>query len=714
MRLAHSLISVQPRMDEAFISETIGSILKIAVEQVTPTYEGLKVTQNSRLIVSAFTAAVHQSRQLRSAILFTMSANAFNRPLNEFLTLPVPLAMKGNAEPSAEHRVCPAALARSQRQFRLDVCSLFLQTGLLASTDQAGIEPGLAASLLQKQVELAAAVPTCRCASQSFQCDADLSLVEQTSTSSEHRASSDWRARLSADLLRNAKSNSDSIVRTVNEVCRDLERRCEVVEWPLKEEQARSKQLEDQLEAASRKVAELESQAEERNLFLNGLDAEKNSLECQARAGEARITHLTERLQEMEAESAEVRAEAERASAIAREEASNENLKHLAILNSKEDIITDQDEHIRHLEHTLKSLRDELTAACEATLAAQKRVDRLGTELTESARAREIDRASSFRKDTDIDRLRCVETELRAEVEAAEDAGRQQATKIELLQTEVQDVRASSEANLGTLKQAHESDKTAAATEMARLQRDHQEEIARLSDSFQRTVDASSAECYEKDSTISRMNRKIEKLLRERKEKAKEFAEAQELSTKLMAVMGLKTEQTSALVHNPARSSIKDIFIDSPVTQRDSRGQTTTASAPSIESSTSSKSGPTPKRTRPRRTTRTPSMHRTKIDIGANTVKTAHDTTSRPPLTDLSVSVHNRSPVRTQWHGMGKVQPGQDGVWINAKDQGVEAIELGDLSFGGSDIFTSTEKARPSAAEDYGHSQLYDESTADF
>jgi hypothetical protein len=51
---------------------------------------------------------------------------------------------------------------------------------------------------------------------------------------------------------------------------------------------------------------------------------------------------------------------------------------------------------------------------------------------------------------------------------------------------------------------------------------------------------------------------RIERLLKERKEKAREFAEAQDLSSKLMAVMGFKTEQSVPLPSNTVNSDTSD------------------------------------------------------------------------------------------------------------------------------------------------------------
>ena len=702
-------------MEESFISEVMRSTLKAAVQPATPVYKAMRMCRTAGLMVSAFAAAVHHSQQLRSAILFTLSANTFSRPINDMLTLPLPTAR--DAETCAEHGVCPAALARSQRRLRLDICSLFLRTGLLASTDQAGIDPALAVALLEKQVEFALPIPACRFASHPVQRTGALSLVEQTSTPSEHRASSDWRDRLAADLLRNANSNSESMIRTVGEVCRDLEDRCKIVERPLKEEQARSKDLEIKLESASTRIAELESQADERNLFLNGLEVEKSSLEGQVRACEARAADLADNFQEMELNYIGSKAEAEKAAAAAREEASDQNLKHLAIIGTKEDIISEQNERIVHSKQALQRIREELTAASQVNLEAEKRVSELEAEVIEVARATELERVSSARKDIEIGSLQRVEVELRADFEAAESVTREQAVKMNCLQNELQSLRLSSEEDLEKLKQSYESDKLSAAKEVERLTQSHQEEIATLNNELQKAVHTASLECSEKDSTISGLSSKVEKLLKDRKEKAREFAEAQDLSTKLMAVMGLKTDQAPALTHNPPKPSIKDIFADNSAGQHGSRSQTTTASSHSVESSTSSKSGPTPKRTRPRRSTRTPNTQQTKITLGAKTVKTAHDTISqstRQPLKELGAAVHNRSPVKTQRHGSGKLQPGQDHVWVDERGEVDQAMDYGDLSFGGSDVFASTEKELSSARDVHRHSQLYDESTADF
>ena len=703
----------QSRFNESFVNETMKSILETAVEQVVPSNEVLGRAQTAITVVSSFAVVVQRSPQLRSAVLFMLSANASDRLLSEFLALP-PLKVC-DIESCEKHNVCPATFAKTLGRLRLDICSLFLTTAFLASADQAGMDAGLAVSLLKKQVQFATVTPHCRFARPYFQQSTAVSLVEQTSTPCDGLAGKDWRARLCTDLLRDAKNSSDTIIRTVGEVCRDLESRCQLVEQPLKAEQAQVVELKTQLERSSARIVELESQVDDCNLFLNGLTADKARLEERVLGGEDRLTHLLDNLRHVDSKLADARAEAERAAAASAEEANEQELKHIAIVTCKEETIDEQAAQILQLERGLKDSRDELAVTLEAKHVTQRRINELETDSVETARLIQVERALNAEKVTEIETLRRVELRLRTEVEAAENVVRQHATKIEALENEVENTRVSTEQDLKRLKHLHGSERLAAAAEAARSAETHQEEIARLSAKHQEAIETATLMSCDKDSTISELEKRIGKLLKDRKEKAKEFAEAQDLSSKLMAVMGPKTEQATSLAPNMASSGHCDIFVDSEFGGQDVRRQRNTASAQSFESNTSSKSGPTPKRTRPRRNTRTPSMQQTKIDVGAKTAKIVHDTRSqstRQVLKDLGVSVHNKSPMKTQQHGLGKWQQEQDSISIAGEDQDEELMDFGDLSFGGSDVFTSTGK-EPSPPQDKAESHLDDETTAD-
>jgi chromosome segregation ATPase len=150
-----------------------------------------------------------------------------------------------------------------------------------------------------------------------------------------------------------------------------------------------------------REVVKLESEAEERNLFLNGLDAEKARLESQVQA-ESRLRSLSDVLQEVESQCEQAKADLERSAAAAKEEADDQDLKHLAIMSSKDETIDEKNEQIAQLEQELRDLREELAVTLGAKFAAEERVVALETGLEEGARAMELERASSARKDSKL------------------------------------------------------------------------------------------------------------------------------------------------------------------------------------------------------------------------------------------------------------------------------------------------------------------------
>ncbi len=314
----------------------------------------------------------------------------------------------------------------------------------------------------------------------------------------------------------------------------------------------------------------------------------------------------------------------------------------------------------------------------------------------------EEERAASARKGLEVEHLRDVETRLSKELDAVNDVLRGQTSMLESLQIERDEAKFIADEHMGKIQQLQES-KELAARKAAELAQVHQEQIYDLTSKIEEAGRVASMECSEKEARISELESRVEKLLRDRKEKAREFAAAQELSSKLMAVMGLKTEQSLPRSDVPDRG-VDNTSVDIRATQ-------------SFESGASSKGGPTPKRTKPRRITRTPSKKKGKINLGSKTVKTAHYATTeatRQPFKDLGMSMHNRSPTKLQAYGCSQNQQQCDANWIESEDRCGGTMEFGDISFGGSDIFTSTEKNSSSDRRNHVRASFDDETTADF
>lgn len=136
----------------------------------------------------------------------------------------------------------------------------------------------------------------------------------------------------------------------------------------------------------------------------------------------------------------------------------------------------------------------------------------------------------------------------------------------------------------------------------------------------------------------------------------------------------------------------------------------------SFGSSASSKNGPTPKRTKPRKSFKIPTIHQPRLNAGATTSRSPQKGGSalrRPPLTDVSLGRGNASPTRRN-HGItGKANK------QSLTQKGLDDLELKppgeaeDVSFDASGIFTST-PATPQAVAAQNSQKIYDETTADF
>lgn len=688
-----------------------------AVRKSLPCDQFLKASQNATLIVSAMATAVQGSSKLRTEILFVLSSNRLRQPLQELQAI-APSSMRDSEEGCADHEICPTSLAETQRGLRLRICSLFLETALLASPDQAGMDTALAISLLQKQVEFSPPIPACAYGSRYSHGvgKSSLPIAEQTYTTDQDRASADWRTRLSSDLLQEATTRSDMILRKVGEICRDLEDRCKMVEQPLAEEQGRSKALIILLQTSRARVAELESQAEQRSLLFKGIDADKAELQSQVQAGERRLKELSDVLENVESKLEEANAEVERSDTAAKEAAYDHDLKHRAIMSTKDETIDEQTELIAQLEGELEGLRKQHAATSQAESIAQDKVVALEARLVEITHTVEAEKTSNIQKESEIEQLRSIETKLRSEIGVLNNKMEQGVRRIEALQSEVQSANASSDETMEKLGMLRESDKLVATEEVARLRHAHGAEIRKLHANVQEATQIAASESREKDLRVSELERKVERFRNEREVKAKEFAEVQDLSRKLMAVMGRRTEQSVHLTSDKITSETSEPSVDTPVGQQAIHRLRTAKSSQLFESSTSSKSSPTSKRTRPRRNAKTPSLQQAKIDLGAKTVKTAHNAMSpspRRPLEDVGVNIYNLSPVKTQQHVGTKGREGLDRE-MSVASQYDALMEIGDLSFSGSDVFTSTERQRSPAPHHSSRTELYDETTADF
>lgn len=179
-----------------------------------------------------------------------------------------------------------------------------------------------------------------------------------------------------------------------------------------------------------------------------------------------------------------------------------------------------------------------------------------------------------------------------------------------------------------------------------------------------------------------------------------------------MAVMGAKTGQSSAYHIENSSSKEVGLLSKSPISEETDYGncnqiiQHSGSSAPGT-------GGPTPKRSRPRRSFKTPFLQETKTTSGFNMATTAHGAftgAQRQPLKDLGIDTqHQRNS--TPFGTGEKIVACR---MSNNNSLALDELQTGELSFGGSDIFTSTAREQTQVLGSKVPGNIYDETTADF
>lgn len=180
-------------------------------------------------------------------------------------------------------------------------------------------------------------------------------------------------------------------------------------------------------------------------------------------------------------------------------------------------------------------------------------------------------------------------------------------------------------------------------------------------------------------------------LRRDQEQRAKEFSQAQELSCRLMAVMGLNQPQTAP-----------ENFQGSKVLQNiGNQGEhlpwnpnTTAALTKSFGSRKSSTTRATPKRTKTFQRFRSPTSHRAKVFSETTNGKATQDCTvqeNRSPLIDLSDITQNvrlSTPSQPLSHKRDRMQ---DNDGARRENRNVDCVDNpNDESFDDSDMFAGT------------------------
>ena len=602
--------------------------------------------------------------------------------------------------------ICPVACGDALIQLHQSLGAMILSTALHGAACDEATRSSLTL-LLDKQTKLSNTKSRCSsCGPRRPSREvARVSLFEAGSTPQVESISHDWRNELVREMSRDVGCRYETVVRIIGEVCRDLELRCENVERPLREEQSKAQDLRSRLETSQTKVAELEKEAQGRTIELESLMNERGELLNQVATHKDCLNDLRDSLETIRQEFDQAKADAEYAAQTASENARHQDLVYLAILTGKDEILEEQaikittsETHTKDLEWELDQLKAQVASQSQTINGQIKLIEELQSTIATTQ-----DLAAS--KQAELDCLIESEKSLvssRNEVAAkAQEESTRQNSVLSALRVELQ----AAKERISDLQHEHMIETSAKDAEVRRLE----ETLCTSNDKWKTEVEGAVNKAALADkqhaSTIANLQSKIKRLRKEREERDKEFAEAQDLSSRLMAVMGMKrSEEICASTDStepkhgdggspPSRPSSSDPQVLDVHPDR------------SFDSGTLSKSGPTPKR--------------------AKRLRSSQFTNTKPVITSArSTARRSRAPLldsrSTQNQGfMTPMQPlAHFGTTIKEEAgntlQENARLDSDDEFFHGADLFTSTDQQQLSVLRSKLSPSTFDETTTEF
>lgn len=342
-------------------------------------------------LLSALAEKITVSMPLRKAILCSLSTDALSTPLRVLINTNCREELNNRSD-CTNSDVCSIALLRTQRELSRTLCILLLTGGLHVdiAEDIERLRPSLGTALLLtlSQLSTYTGANDNQCTMESmtsFPTQMPL-ILEATATPGTHITSHDWRSRLLSELTRDAAKQHTGIVSTLGEICRDLERRCEGVEKPLKEEQARCESLSKELGEAKERERRLEASIDRKRVQMEEMRREHDGVEIQLDAAIEKIHEGEDSLKKLKEEldaERKGRKEDEKKVVEEREKVAEEHLGELAEQGAK---LAGLETKLEQLEGTIRELKGELVTVTKKLEVEKREGIRLSADLGDRSR----------------------------------------------------------------------------------------------------------------------------------------------------------------------------------------------------------------------------------------------------------------------------------------------------------------------------------------
>ena len=695
------------------VSLTVFAVLKLACCWKSPCSETLTQVANALNFVDAIISTIPVSPSLCQALLPPTPGSELVDQLKELAVLNPIKTQSATANDS--HEVCTEMLAVAQEKLFTQLKVLFLKAMLHVPHHRDAAYLIIFDSLLENAIQKPRIAVPCkhRTKHRRLLHALNVSLLEADSTPKSISISHGWKDNLVNELSRNASFHYDSIVRMVGGICRDLELRCDKVERPLKEEQTKNQDLEERLTIAEGKIPQFDEELRRREMALNDMKFENERLLKQLQAAEGQAQGLSTSLEKMRKEFERARDEVDQAAEAAAKSSREQDLAYMSTLRSKDEMYEQQALHLESAEKRIMHLERELDEAKGQELERSQTLKEKEAVICKLQTLVAVADIGMDAKQRDIEALKQTKEKLLVEKErfssVAAEAAERSAEVISTLQS---DIRLAKD-QLSSVQNAFDAFASAKAAETAEVKDSHKLLVTGLQKEIQDTNQGATMAKRDSEASINNLKKAIARLRHDRDRRSREFAEAHDLSRKLMAVVGINK-------HVPSPAAMIDYHIDGWHSPDDRKPRPNPSHGPSPASNESHASseneGPTPKRMKtliPRSFDRDDPSPK---DIDIKGVKHSPFKMKRPPLAGIITNSGDwRLTTSASPHqGKGSLAPiNQSSGILQSAHSDIKTVYEDD-SFSGSDVFTSTDQRQLSVLQALAPQAGYDETTAEF
>lgn len=634
-------------------------------------------------LVETFSSSVEHSAPLRQKLLYLLSTNVLGKPLDLFLSLN-PQVQPTKASYDDDVNTCRCCYDAHLIALRRKICILFLNTALLSQSDSLSLDASLGSALLHKVISFDRKSSCERYEEDSiYPKRTRVALFEASSTPNVGTGEEQWRERIKHDLAQTAEHQYQTIVRTMGEACKDLERRCTEIERPLREEQAKSKKLQDQLGESRLRIAELESHNHGQSLYLEGLDHEKSELADSVR-------HLKNEREDLVGQVEGLRQGIQEATQRMEEIVGNSTkrikeleLVHAATIAEKEEEMDAERHSMQELETKMQNVESDAARMRERIFLNSEEVARLETTVCEQKTALDQANAIICEKRAQYDEQMELFNGLRAERSNLQDQLQELSSTCQVLREELEAKGVTIQdqsRDLSKARSEYKAELSEQANNAAQLQRASEKKVEGLQSLLDQQTEEAVQVAEENKAQVRQLEMRLVELQKEIDNRENELEEAQGLTNQVMAFWNKQRRRNTTIEGSLAAPE-------------DIQGNKTTTNHLPASPSPARETPPEAKRTktRQRSSSRRHTADKARLLMGSGTPRSRKGSTlGRQPLQDLDIATQERSNITL----VGKTLHTKTQKMPFHKDMNNENAgpELAGGSFCDSDFFASSDQ----------------------